>query len=203
MKIGVFGGSFNPIHLGHLALAEHARDAAGLDEVLFIPAYESPFKMGTGGPESMHHFRMAELAVEDNEKFRITDREVVKNETSYTVDTLRELASEMPGDRICFIIGSDSFFKIEKWKGSEELLTNYTFVVAGRPGYKNDALMELSEDLRRRYGADIINVSVPQLDISSTDIRRRCAEGRSIRYLVPEKVRDYIEVHGLYRKDGE
>ncbi len=200
MNIGVFGGSFNPIHLGHLALAEHACDEAGLDGVLFIPAYESPFKIGTGGPESLHHFIMAELAVEENERFEVTDREVVKSETSFTVDTLRELSEERPGDRIHFIIGADSFVKLKKWKGLEELLTGYTFVVGGRPGSEDNAVEELAEEFRRDYHADIIIVPVPQLDISSTDIRNRCMNGKSIRYLVPEKVRHYIEQHDLYRK---
>lgn len=202
MKIGVFGGSFNPIHNGHLALAEHASDMADLDRTVIIPAYESPFKLGTGGSDSVHHLRMAELAVRGNDRLTVSDMEVVKTETSYTVDTLRELAEQNPEDRLYFIIGADSFFNIEMWWRSEELLTTWPFVVGCRPGYDNEELRRFAESLREKYGAEIHIVPVPQLDISSTDIRRRCAEGRSIRYLVPDAVDAYIRDNGLYgRKD--
>lgn len=199
MKIGVFGGSFNPIHNGHLALAEYATDEAGLDYTIIIPAYESPFKLGTGGPEAMHHFRMAELAVAGNRRLAVSDREVTKTETSFTVDTLRELQEEHPGDRLYFIIGTDSFYEIERWKGAEELLGSYGFVVGHRPGYENEKLDAFAEAIRGKYHAEVVLADIPQLEISSTDIRRRIREGKSIRYLVPDAVRDYINENGLYR----
>ncbi len=199
MKIGVFGGSFNPIHHGHLSLAEYATDEAGLDYTIIIPAYESPFKLGTGGPDAMHHLRMAELAVEGNERLTVSDREVTRTETSFTVDTLRELQAEYPEDRLYFIIGTDSFYDIERWKGAEELLACYGFVVGRRPGYDNGELEEFAEWIRRKYNAEIVLADVPQLEISSTDIRSRIRNGKSIRYLVPEAVKDYIDSNGLYR----
>lgn len=200
MKIGVFGGSFNPIHHGHLALAEYAADEAGLDGALIIPAYESPFKPGTGGPDSLHHLRMAELAVAGNERLIVSDLEVMKSETSFTVDTLRELAQQRPEDRLYFIIGTDSFYDIELWKGARELLSTYPFIVGRRPGNGNDRLEAFAGEIREKYGAEIILADVPQLEISSTDIRQRIRDGRSIRYLVPDAVRNYINKNGLYRE---
>lgn len=199
MKIGIFGGSFNPIHYGHLMLAEHAADAASLDRVILIPAYESPFKSGTGGEISMHNLRMAQIAAEGNARFEVSPVEVEKMKVSYTVDTMRDLsAASGPGDHLSFIMGADSFLSLEKWKGVDELLQNYGFVVGRRPGCGMDEIETAADRLRKEYNADIRVVPIPQVDISSTDIRNRVQRGKSIRYLTPDGVIDYIAEHGLY-----
>ena len=200
MKIGIFGGSFNPIHYGHLVLAEHSRDAAGLDRVILIPAYESPFKKGTGGESSIHNLEMTRLAIEGNAFMDVSSIEVDKGEMSYTVDTMRFIKKRCgPDDKLYFIMGADSFMGLESWLGAEELLRNYSFVVGRRPGCEAGKLDETADWLREKYGADIKVVPVPQVDISSTDIRERFRTGKSVKYLTPDSVIEYAARHRLYK----
>ena len=199
MKIGIFGGSFDPVHTGHLVLAEHVRDGAGLDRVILLPAYESPFKIGRSGADSNQRLEMTKLAAADNEHFEVSELDVGKGRVSYTVDLMAELSAIYPDDRLYFIAGTDSFLGIEKWMGSEELLTRYGFVIGTRPGYRDEELAEHAERMREKYGAEVITVNIPKVDISSTDIRRRCRDGRSIKYLVPDAVGEFIARNGLYR----
>lgn len=200
MKIGIFGGSFDPIHTGHLVLAEHVRDAAKLDRVILLPAYESPFKVGMSGAGGADRLRMTQLAAESNDHFEVSSFDVDKGKVSYSVDLMAEIQEMYPDDRLYFIAGTDSFLGIEKWKGSAELLSKYGFAVGTRPGYRDEELAAHAERMREKYGAEVILVNIPKVDISSTDIRRRCREGRSVRYLVPEKVEDHIYKNGLYRE---
>lgn len=200
MKIGVFGGSFNPVHYGHLILAEHIADAANLDKVILVPAYESPFKSGTGGEISLHLLQMTKIAAAGNSRFEVSSMEVDKKTVSYTVDTLRTLSGNAaPEDHFSFIMGADSFVSLEKWKGADELLHNYSFLVGIRPGCSYDEVEITAERLRKVYNADIRIFPVPQVDISSTDLRERIRVGRSIRYLTPDGVADYISLHDLYK----
>ena len=199
MKTGIFGGSFNPIHYGHLLLAEHAADAAGLDRVILVPAYESPFKSGTGGAGSLHNLEMTRIAVADNARFEVSPVEVNKQKISYTVDTMRILAKEAGADNpLSFIMGGDSFLSLEKWKGVDELLRNYPFIVGSRPGFAAEDVEKTANMLRKKYHALIRIVMIPQVDISSTDLRNRIRKGRSIRYLTPEGVINYLKKHHLY-----
>ena len=199
MKTGIFGGSFNPIHYGHLMLAEHAADAADLDRVILVPAYESPFKSGTGGAGSLHNLEMTRIAAGGNKRFEVSPMEVEKQQMSYTVDTMRILAAEAgPENTLSFIMGGDSFLSLDKWKGAGELLRSYSFIVGSRPGCAAEDVEKTAERLRKEYNADIRIVLVPQVDISSTDIRNRIRDGKSIRYLTPDGVIDYLEKHHLY-----
>ncbi len=198
MKTGIFGGSFHPVHYGHLVLAEHSRDAAGLDRVILVPAYESPFKAGTGGVDSIHNYNMVKLAAENNPHFEVSSIELDQARMSYTVDTLRTIR-EQTGDDLYFIMGADSFRSLEQWKGAPELLSKYHFVIGMRPGNNYREIRSIIHQLTEKYHADIIPVDVPQVDISSTEIRRRIRSGRSVRYLVPDPVIEYIEEHRLFR----
>lgn len=198
MRIGIFGGSFDPVHSGHMVLAEYVREGAELDRIVLLPAYESPFKVGKSGADDKHRLEMTVLAAQGNPFFEVSSYDVDKGCVSYTVDLLREIQEKNPEDTLYFIAGTDSFLGIEKWKGSEELLTKYGFVIGTRPGYRDEELADHAERLRKEYGTDIIVVSIPKVDISSTDIRRRRREGRSIKYLVPERVEEYIMKCGLY-----
>ncbi|MCR4601075.1 MAG: nicotinate-nucleotide adenylyltransferase [Clostridia bacterium] len=200
MKIGIFGGSFDPVHMGHLVLAEHVREGAGLDSLILMPAWKSPFKVGNGGASGIDRLEMTRLAAADNERISVSSYEVDLGKVSYTVDTLRELRKDYrPEDKLYFILGGDSFLTLEKWAGADELLSEYGFAVGRRPGSGDGELQECAERLRSKYGTEVIMTDVPQLDISSTDIRERVKEGRDIRYLVPRSVEDYIREHGLYR----
>ena len=201
MDIGIFGGSFDPIHTGHLMLAESARTEAGLDRLIILPAYESPFKVGQSNASSQDRMEMAIRAAEGNEAMEVSSFDIDKGKVSFMVDLLMEMEDMFaPEDKFYFISGTDSILKIEKWKGSDILLTRYGFVVGSRPGYRTEELTEHVEYLKKTYGTDIRIVDIPQVDISSTDIRKRCQDGRTIKYLVPEKVEEYIIQKGLYRK---
>lgn len=199
MKIGILGGSFNPIHHGHLILAENVRQEAGLDKVIIMPAHASPFKLNQKMASGEDRFHMVQLAVEGNESLEASDFESASDRISYTVDTMRMLEEIYSDDELFFITGADSVLEIERWKDPEELLTRYTFLVGGRPGYRDAELQEYAEYLCRQYQADVRVIDIPKADISSTEIRRRSAAGRSIRYLTPDSVAEYIEKHGLYK----
>ncbi len=200
MKIGIFGGSFDPIHYGHLVLAENVREGAGLDKIIIMPAFESPFKIGRSGAGTEHRMNMVELAVERNDFIKTSSYEIDKGRISYTADTLDEIREMYyPDDELCFITGTDSMLGIEKWKDRDKLLKEYSFAVGTRPGYKDEELYSYAEHLRSAYGTKIYIINIPKVDISSTNIRIRRMEGRSIKYLLPDKVEDYIIEHGLYK----
>jgi nicotinate-nucleotide adenylyltransferase len=188
MKIGILGGTFDPIHYGHLILGEQVRGQLGLDRVLFVPAYRPPHKDGRGILTARHRLKMAGLAVRRNKYFAVSDIEVRRRGTSYTVDTLRAIRRRYPGARLYFICGSDLVSEIPTWKDAAEVHRLARFVLAKRPGYG-----------RRLKGRDYRKIHVAQVDISSSSLRRLVRMGRSIRYLTPDAVVTYIERHRLYR----
>lgn len=201
MKIGIFGGSFDPIHMGHLVLAEYIKDELGMDKIIFIPAYESPFKIGKSNADSRHRFNMVKLAAEGNTDFEVSDYELKKSDVSYTVDTLRDFRKhEGREHELYFIAGIDSFLNMEKWKNADELFTEYSFAIGNRPGYKEEELYKYADYLREKYGSNIEIVKIPQINLSSTAIRNRISAGQSIKYLVAPSVEVYISEHGLYKK---
>jgi nicotinate-nucleotide adenylyltransferase len=200
MKIGILGGSFDPIHIGHITLAEYVREGAELDKIILLPAYESPFKIGMSGAGDRHRLNMTRLAAEGNEYFEVSSYDVDKGKVSYSVDLMSELQHMHPDDRLYFIAGTDSFLGIEKWRKADELLRKYGFVVGTRPGYKDEELAAHVKHITETYGTEVIVVRIPKLDVSSTDIRKRCSRGRSIKYLVPKKVEEYINANKLYRE---
>ncbi len=198
-KIGILGGSFNPIHYGHLILAENVRREAGLDKVIIMPAYASPFKLNKKAASPEHRFQMVSLAVQGNEGLAASDFESASGRVSYTIDTMKMLEQKFGEDcQLFFITGADSILEIERWREPAELLSRYSFLVGGRPGYRDAELEEFAEYLRREYHSDVRIIDIPKADISSTEIRRRNMAGRSIRYLTPDSVVDYIRRNGLY-----
>lgn len=188
------GGTFDPLHLGHLVTAEQARADLGLDEVVFVPAGRPWQKDGSTGGE--HRYLMTVLATAANPAFSVSRAEVDRPGPTYTVDTLRRLRARLPRDRLFFITGADAILNILTWKDAEECLALATFVAATRPGHDLAAL-------RAEGLADRLEVlDVPALAISSTDIRDRLAAGRSVSYLVPRVVEEYVRKHGLYGTPG-
>jgi nicotinate-nucleotide adenylyltransferase len=191
LRLGVFGGTFDPIHLGHLILAEIAHYLLRLDRVLFVPARTPPHKGSTPtGPE--HRIRMTRLATESNPHFAVSDVELRREGPSYTVDTLRTLRDENPGAEHYLLMGADSARDLESWKDHEVLLEDSTVVVLGRPGVE-------ASQLPPGVGRRATVLSTPHLEISSSEIRRLVRDGGPIRYLVPEPVESYIRSEGLYR----
>ena len=197
-RVGIMGGTFDPIHLGHLVIAEAAREELALSEVIFIPAAQPPHKPGRKVAASAHRLRLVQLAVEGNPFFRALDVEMRREGPSYSYDTLRDLV-ETHGESVdfYFIVGGDEISAIFTWHRVAELFSLCHFVAARRKG-SSLSLDEVRTHLGEEALSCIRLVQAPELEISSTDIRRRLQEGRSIRYLVPEKVEAYIYKEGLY-----
>ncbi len=194
--VGVMGGTFDPIHLGHLVCAEMARDACGLDEVLFVVAGNPHFKQGVSLAPAKDRLAMVQRAVEGNGAFAVSDREVTRAGITYTVDTLEELHEEQPDAELSFILGADSLLTLSTWKDAARIAQLARIVCLARPGYRIDEglLASLSDQ-----GFLVEAVCAPLLDISSSDIRARIRSGQTIRYLVPDGVDGYIRAQGLYR----
>ncbi|MBU1726567.1 MAG: nicotinate-nucleotide adenylyltransferase [Candidatus Omnitrophica bacterium] len=188
MKIGILGGTFNPIHIGHLILAEEAREKLGLDKVIFVPAYLPPHKDNSDIAQASSRFEMANLAINGNEYFSVSDIEIKRNGRSYTIDTLREFKKAYPQDDLFFIIGSDLLTYLDEWKDLKEIIKMVKFVAATRPGYPLESIPSY-----------IQTIPIRAVDISGFEIRRCVKEDKSFRYLVPETVFKYIIRKGLYR----
>lgn len=198
-RIGVMGGTFDPIHYGHLFAAEEARLAMGLDKVLFVPTGTPPHKDGVAITPAHRRYEMTFLAVADNPYFEISDLEIVRSGSSYTIDTLRELHRMYPGADFFLIIGTDAMLDLIHWKNPLDISSLSTIVVISRPGY--DAVKaELPDVIQNTL--QMIETTPPE--ISSTDIRQRVRTKRSVQYLLPPSVRMYIMKNDLYmNSDGE
>ena len=192
MKVGIMGGTFDPLHMGHMLAAEAARDAYDLDEVWFMPSHIPPHKheAGVSGEDRL---AMVEEALRGNNHFRILDWEVVRGGVSYTIETVRRLQLEYPEVNFYFIIGADMVQYLPKWEEIEELVQRLTFIGVGRPGTKLDLGV-----LPKYITEHVVIADMPLIDISSTMLRQRAAEGKSIRYMVPEAVFNYVQRSGLY-----
>ena len=196
-KIGIMGGTFNPIHIGHLMLAEHAYEEFSLDEVIFLPSARPPHK-DQQILSDINRKEMILLATQDNPHFSFSSLEFERKGTTYTVDTMRELNKRYPKDTFYFIIGADSFFALESWYNPKELFRQTSFVVATRDGHKKEELEKHKNTLEQQYQAKIQFLNSPNIEISSRSIRKRVLEGKSISYYVPKAVEEYIKRHRLY-----
>jgi nicotinate-nucleotide adenylyltransferase len=197
MRIGVFGGAFDPVHYGHLLLAEQAREQVCLDEVLYIPAARHPFKAGTSDAPFERRAEMLRLAVAGHEAFRVDEIEKDRPGLSYTADTLDELRRRGPDDELFLLVGSDTLPDLPKWHDPARVVTAATLVVRERPGQPLLSTQQLEAAIGTPVRMQVIDV--PINDVSSQDIRRRVAEGRSIRYMVPRAVEMYIREKRLYQ----
>ena len=199
-KIGILGGTFDPIHIGHLIVAEDIRQKLGLREVLFIPAGRPWLKIQEGKPVSPaeHRLAMVKLAIAANPYFKVSTIEIDRPGLSYSIDTVLELKDKLSaGAEIYFIVGPDALAEFPQWKEPVRLLEICQVVGIGRPGHAQADLRKLERSV---LGASqrIMLINVPQIDISSSEIRNRVAQGLSIRYLVPDAVEKYIAEHRLY-----
>ncbi len=199
-RIGIMGGTFDPIHYGHLVAAEGARYHFALDKVIFVPAARPPHKLHRKNISAPgHRWEMTSLAVASNPHFLVSALELERSGPSYTIDTVRTMARMYAGADIYFITGADAVLEILTWHRVEELLQMAIFIAATRPGFQ---LERLSSQLQGLYGQAkdrIVAMEVPALAISSTDIRQRIQEAKPIKYLLPEPVEEYILATGLYR----
>ena len=198
-RIAIMGGTFDPIHFGHLVTSEAVKEQFHIDKVLFIPSGQPPHKKDKIVSAAEQRYMMTLLATESNPSFFPSRIEIDREGYSYTIDTIRQLKKDEPEAEIYFITGADAFLQILTWRNPEELLRSCHFVAATRPGYTCPQLTEEVNRLSNEYGAHIHFIEVPALSISSSDIRQRVREGKSIKYLLPETVENYIYKHGVYK----
>jgi len=202
-RLGVMGGTFDPIHYGHLVTAEAAAEEFGLEQVIFVPAGQPPHKPPGAVTEARHRYLMTVLATVPNPRFTVSRVDINRPGPSYTVDTLRELHARYgPGVELYFITGADAMLQILTWKDAETLFGLCHFIAATRPGFRLSRLESVLGPLMERYRDRIHPLQVPALAISSTDIRERVRTGRSVRYLLPDAVMHYIQKTGLYTGQG-
>lgn len=199
-RIGLMGGTFDPIHVGHLVTAEEVRGQFDLDRVVFIPSGQPPHKPPDQVTGAEHRYLMTVLATMGNPHFHVSRLDIDRPGPSYTVDTVAAARQLFGSDvELFFITGADALLEILTWKSPERLLSMCRFVAATRPGYPVERMELQAGELFRRFQSRVQVVAVPAMAISSSDIRERVRSGRSIRYLVPEAVAQYIYKYGLYR----
>jgi nicotinate-nucleotide adenylyltransferase len=203
MRLGVFGGTFDPVHTGHLVLAEQCREQGRLDRVLFVPAARPPNKLDAPLTPFAQRVEMLELAVAGQPAFRVDELEKDRPGPSYTVHTLEELRRRHPGDEFFLLLGSDTLHDLKHWYQPERIAELAGFLVMLRPDWPAFSEDELAAALKLpdRAALRYQLVQTPLIDISSRDLRRRVAEGRSVRYLLPRAVEAYINDKQLYRKN--
>jgi nicotinate-nucleotide adenylyltransferase len=197
-RVGILGGTFNPPHIGHLVMAQEAHQQLALDHVVLMPVHTPPHKELHADPGTEVRAQLCRLAVEGDERLRVSTREINREGPSYTVQTLRAITAEQPEDELVFIVGGDMALSLPTWKEPEAILALATVAVAAREGTGRQDIAARLAGLagvqeRMRF------FEMPRLDVSSSEIRRRVAAGRPVRYLVPTAVAEYLGAHGLYR----
>lgn len=197
-KIGIFGGTFNPIHYGHLMIAENACEQFQLEKVIFIPTGHSPHKPFMGENMNRHRCRMVELAIADNPLFEISYREIENRRINYTYETLRQLNEENPETEFYFILGADSLFDFLFWRHPELICQEAVILAAVRDTLNEKKVDEQISYLSRRLNGRIYRLNTPNFNVSSKSIRERIRRGQTIRYLIPDSVSDYIRKNHLY-----
>ena len=202
-KIGIMGGTFNPIHIGHLLLAEWAMDAEALDEIWVIPTGCSYMKAEQNVLSGQERYEMTCKAIEDNLRMKCLDIEILRTGYTYTYETILELRDKYPEYSFYFIFGADCLFTIETWKNPRMIFDNCSIIAAVRGDSPIEQMQEKIEELCDKYHADIRLLPFLQLEVSSTGIRERVKAGQSIKYLVPDKVISYIEEKGFYGYEGK
>lgn len=187
-RIGILGGTFNPLHIGHLAIAEVAQEKMDLDRVIFVPTAQPPHKRILHLASAQHRLEMVRLSIQNNPKFEVSDYEVKKGGKSYTIDTVEYFREKFGHEaKLFFILGGDAAAQLHTWRQIDDLIQKISFVVVNRPG-NDDCAPEIPHH----------SISMPGLDIASSYIRKRIHQGKSIKYLVPEEVFRYIEKHEIY-----
>lgn len=197
-KIGIMGGTFNPIHVAHLILAESAYEQLKLDKILIMPSNNPPHKRHDSIVNDEHRIRMTELAIQNNSHFELSNVELEREGTTYTAETLEFLTKKYPDEEYYFILGADSLYQIEQWKAPEQIFELCHIVAAGRDSIPEQAILKQVNYLTMKFNAHIHYLEVPNMDVSSKLIRKYRKTGRSIRYYVPDAVEQYIKEQHLY-----
>ncbi len=199
-KVGIMGGTFDPIHYGHLLLAQNALDTFALDEVMFVPSGTPWLKDSTKVLAKNKRVSMTGMAIEDNCHFALSTIEIDREGNSYSYETVEELKKEQPETEFYFILGADSLLEIEKWKHPDRLMAECSLLVAVRDDCDEEGLKKQIAYLKETYNADIHILPAKRVDISSTEIRNLIADGKSVRYMLPDQVIRFIEKNHLYER---
>ncbi len=199
-KIGIFGGTFNPIHNGHMMIAYSALEQFPLEQIVFLPTGQTAYKEYKGEDMSRHRLRMVELATESDPRFHLSLTEIENDEVNFTYRTLEKISARHPDCQLYFLLGGDSLRDFDTWRHPERICENATILAAVREDVDKDRINQLIEELNRRYRGICYPLNTPALDISSQEIRRRVAEGLDIDEMVPPAIADYIRDHNLYRQ---
>ena len=189
MKIGLYFGSFNPVHIAHLIIANHVLNETEIEKIWFVVSPQNPFKEENNLLNEYHRLHLVRLATEDDTRIKASDIEFTLPRPSYTTTTLSYLADKYPEHEFCIIMGSDSFQNLHKWKNFQVIVKNYLLYVYLRPGF----------DIENNIGANIHVLNAPLLQLSSTQLRKCIKEGKSVRYMIPDKVLEEIEKGGYYK----
>ncbi len=197
-KIGIMGGTFNPIHYGHLFLAENAFDQIGLDRIQFMPSKNPPHKLKPDMVTDEQRVDMIKLAIGGNPHFEVSTLELEREGLTFTADTLTILTRENPDMHYYFIVGADSLFMMHEWKNPQVVFKHCTVVAAGRDNVEQESLKQQAEYLKEQFHADIRLLQMPTIQISSADIRSRLSEGKTVRYYLPDLVIAYMKENQLY-----
>lgn len=197
-KVGIMGGTFDPIHYGHLMLAQNALETYELDEIMFVPSGTPWLKDSTKVLSKNKRVHMTGIAIEDNTNFALSTIEIDREGNSYSYETVEELKKQQPDTEFYFILGADSLLEIEKWKYPDRLMSECVLLAAVRDDCDKDGLQKQISYLEEKYKADIRILPAKRVDISSTDIRSRIADGKSVRYMLPDQVIQFIEKNHLY-----
>jgi len=193
MKVGLYFGSFNPIHIGHLIIANHIVNNAEVDEVWFVVSPQNPLKESSSLLNEQHRYSLVKIAIEDEKKLKASSVEFSMPKPSYTIDTLIYLSEKFKQHHFTLIIGSDSYLNFEKWKNYKQILLNYNILIYPRPSFQ----------IKENLPSSVKIVEAPLLEISSTQIRKHIKNNKSIRYLVTDKVLEQIELNGYYKSKLE
>ena len=199
MKIGILGGTFNPIHLGHLLIAENAYSQFALDRVNIMPAYVSPFKLDSDVLDKEHRKNIIALSIKDNPHFVLDTREIDSESVSYTYITLSNMKNATPEDELYFILGADSLKTIKNWRNPQIIFDNATILAAVRDSDNTDDLKGYANEIKTLFNGHVDFIKTPAFDVSSTDIRRRINAGESVKYMLKDEAIEYINNNNLYR----
>lgn len=196
-KVGIFGGTFDPIHNGHLYIAYEALKQLELDKIIFIPAGNPPHKNSSNVIDGNIRYKMVELAIKDFEGFQVSDYEINKKSRSYTFETLQYYKSK-ESDELYFILGADSLISIDYWKSVDKILEAATIVVFNRPGFTKEEIEKKKTQVELKYNKKIIYLDLLNLEISSSCIKEKICKGERIDFFIPESVKQYIEENNIY-----
>jgi len=192
MHIGLFGGTFNPIHTGHLIIADALINQTSINKIIFIPAAIPPHKQNQTISAAKHRFKMIQLAIQDFPEFEVSDFEIKRGEVSYTIQTVQCFLDRYTSDTLYFIIGADSLAEMKLWREPERLIHMIRFIVVNRPGFDMN-------EIKPEFHENVLWVNTPLIEISSTQIRQQVRNHQSIRFLVPSTVENYIHKNALYQ----